>query len=70
VSEKPLYTCGNCNSTEVQILLPAWFRPIDLEFIEVDEAADELAVWCDNCEECEHIDVNDDMGTQIFGRWS
>jgi hypothetical protein len=61
------FRCGNCGSTDVEICLPAWFDPKDLSFIEADEAAEVLAVFCNDCEEADHIIAPN--GQIITGRW-
>jgi hypothetical protein len=66
VSEK--YKCGGCGSEDVEILLPAWFNPNDLYIdFEADDAAEELAVWCNECEEADHLIAPN--GQTVTGRW-
>ncbi len=62
------YKCADCGGTDVQVCLPAWFLPNkDLKMVDVDETADELNVFCENCGDCTEIIAPN--GKAIRGRW-
>ena len=63
------YLCITCGSENVQLCMPAWFRPNEeMEFVEMDTEALELSVFCPECEQCEGI-VCVPTGRIITGRW-
>jgi rRNA maturation protein Nop10 len=61
-------TCIHCGSKDVEIQLPAWFNPNKkLKFVDVDECAEELAVWCNKCGDNTALVAPN--GKVITGRW-
>ena len=50
------YRCVNCGSEDVELAYPAWFAPNDeFKFVEADTEADELYIFCNECEESNGI---------------
>ena len=62
------FRCDDCGSTNVEVLLPAWFDPNNgLAFVSADETAEELAIYCNSCGESTGLIAPN--GKAIRGRW-
>jgi hypothetical protein len=64
-----LYRCTQCDGTDVEICLPAFFKPNEeFRYVNVDYEASALNWFCNTCEES--TVVRTPFGNIDPGRWA